>query len=124
MITSRSNSEAISSTSSSGSDCVAVRISFSSFMRYVMIRGIGTPSACERSRTVTPDCTVTGPVGGAVGCCCFGRASWRSRAARASRWRAAPPSITTRRLRPELPPRGRIGRLGLLGPLAMAQASV
>ena len=26
--------------------------------------GTGTPSACERSRTVTPDWTVTGPVGG------------------------------------------------------------
>ena len=38
------------------SDCVAVRISFSSFIRYLMICGIGTPSACERSRTVTPDC--------------------------------------------------------------------
>ena len=28
-----------------------------------MISAIGTPSACERSRTVTPDSTVTGPVG-------------------------------------------------------------
>src|ERR1700757_4497873 len=36
-------------------------------MRSVMIFGIGTPSACERSRTLTPDSTETGPVGGAGG---------------------------------------------------------
>ena len=34
----------------------------------LMICGIGTPSACEKSRTVTPDWTLTGPVGGATGC--------------------------------------------------------
>ena len=28
-----------------------------------MICGIATPSACEKSRSVTPDSTVTGPVG-------------------------------------------------------------
>jgi hypothetical protein len=28
---------------------------------------IGTPSACEKSRTLTPDSTETGPVGGAAG---------------------------------------------------------
>ena len=30
----------------------------------LMIWTAGTPSACEKSRTVTPDGTVTGPVGG------------------------------------------------------------
>ena len=55
-------------TSSSESDWVAVRIC-PRFMRILMIWGIDTPSACERSLTVTPDSTVTGPVGGATGCC-------------------------------------------------------
>ena len=32
-----------------------------------MICGIGMPRACERSLTVAPDSTVTGPVGGAAG---------------------------------------------------------
>src|SRR6188474_1595793 len=92
-------------------------------MRILMIWDIGTPSAPERSLTVTPDSTVTGPVGGGGGrgaACCE-----RSRAARASRPRAAPPSITTRRRRPPWPPpRGRIGRFGLLGPSAMRLPSV
>src|SRR4029450_11465355 len=47
------------------------------------------------------------------------------RAARASRPRAAPPSITTRRRRPPAPPpRGRIGRFGLFGPSAIRLTSV
>src|SRR6188474_1443977 len=94
-------------------------------MRILMIWDIGTPSAPERSLTVTPDSTVTGPVGGGGGgvrgaACCE-----RSRAARPSRPRALPPSITTRRRRPAWPPpRGRIGRFGLLGPSAMRLLSV
>src|SRR5919204_591704 len=67
---------------------------------------------------VTPDSTVTGPVGWTTSRGCFGRASARSRAWRPSwRGRAAPVSITTRRLRrpPVAPWRGRIGRLGLFG---------
>src|SRR6476659_7098522 len=94
-------------------------------MRILMIWDIGTPSAPDRSLTVTPDSTVTGPVGGGGGgvrgaACCE-----RSRAARASRPRADPPSITTRRrLPPWPPPRGRIGRFGLFGPSAMRHLSV
>src|SRR5438874_1437039 len=66
----------------------------------LMISGIGLPSAWERSLTVTPDSTVTGPVGWTTSRGCFGRASARSRAWRLSwRGRAAPVSITTRRLR-------------------------
>src|SRR6185503_6186164 len=93
-------------------------------MRILMIWDIGTPSAPERSFTVTPDSTVTGPVGGGAGV--RGAACWeRSRAARASRPRAEPPSITTRRrLPPCPPPRGRIGRFGLFGPSAMRPLSV
>src|SRR5205807_1790358 len=93
----------------------------------VMIFGIGTPSACERSRTLTPDSTETGPVGGGAG----GRGSrrWLSwRACRCSREGRAPPwSMTTRRRRPPgppPPPRGRSGRFGLLPSLAMALTSV
>jgi len=37
-----------------------------------MISCIGTPSACEKSRTVTPDSTNAGPVGGAIGWSDFG----------------------------------------------------
>ena len=40
----------------------------------LMICGIGTPSACEKSRSVTPDSTVTGPVGGATSRGCLGLA--------------------------------------------------
>src|SRR5439155_1920542 len=92
-----------------------------------MMLGIGTPSACDRSRTLTPDSTDTGPVGGGAG----GRgsrlrcASWR--ACRCSREGRAPPwSITTRRRRPPAPPppRGRSGRFGLLPPLAIGHISV
>ncbi len=63
IVTSRSSSAAISSTSSSESDCVAVFI-WPSAISILMICGIETPSACEKSRSVTPDSTVTGPVGG------------------------------------------------------------
>ena len=62
IVTSRSTSAAISSTSSSVSDCVAVLLRLRP-IRILMIWAIGTPSACERSRTVTPDSTETGPVG-------------------------------------------------------------
>ena len=85
--------------------------------------GIGTPSACERSLTVTPDSTVTGPVGGATGVFSFGFCSCWSRRWRPSwRGRAAPVSITTRRLRRPAgaPWRGRIGRLGLFGRSAIS----
>ena len=56
MSISRPTSVAISSTSSSESDCVAVRI-WPRLIRNLMICGIATPSACERSWTVTPDWT-------------------------------------------------------------------
>ena len=62
IVTSRSSSAAISCTSSSVSDCVAVFIVLR-FISSLMICGIATPSACEKSRSVTPDSTVTGPVG-------------------------------------------------------------
>ena len=124
IVTSRSTSAAISSTSSSESDCVAVRI-WPRPIRILMICAICTPSAADRSLTVTPDSTVTGPVG-CAGACGRAGACWeRSRAARASRPRAAPPSITTRRRRPPWPPpRGRIGRFGLFGPSAIRPSSV
>src|SRR5581483_10757512 len=85
------------------------------------------PSACERSRTLTPDSTETGPVGGgAGGRGSRGRLSWR--AWRCSREGRAPPwSMTTRRRRPPPappPPRGRSGRFGLLPPLAIRHISV
>jgi len=85
-----------------------------------------TPMACERSWTLTPDSTETGPVGGGAG----GRGSrrWLSwRACRCSRVGRCPPwSMTTRRRRPggPPPPRGRSGRFGLLPPLAMALPNV
>ncbi len=113
-------SEAISSTSSSLSDWVAVRI-WPRPMRILMMLGIGTPSACEKSRTLTPDSTETGPVGGVPARAARGRRlSWR--ACRCSRGGRAPPwSMTTRRRRPPAPPppRGRSGRFGLLPPLAI-----
>src|SRR5438477_13197153 len=87
----------------------------------LMMSGTVLPIAAERSFTVTPEGTLTGPVGGATGCF-GGRASCRSRAWRAfSRGLLAALSITTRRLRRPVtaPWRGRIGRLGLLGPLAI-----
>ena len=123
IVTSRSTSDAISSTSSSESDWVAVRICPRP-IRILMIWDIGTPSAPDRSLTVTPDSTVTGPVGCGAGCARGGAWADRSRAARASRPRAAPPSITTRRRRPPgPPPRGRIGRFGLFGPSAMRRVA-
>src|SRR2546430_12507240 len=85
-----------------------------------MISGTVFPSAADRSLTVTPDGTATGPVAGAAGC--FGwRGSWRSRACRGdSRGRAAGLSITTRRPRRPVaaPLPGPVGRFGLLEPLA------
>jgi hypothetical protein len=39
----------------------------------IMIFGAGTWSACDRSRTVTPDSTTTGPVGATTSRGCFGR---------------------------------------------------
>src|SRR5207248_803569 len=128
IVTSRPTSVAINSTSSSDSDCVAVFMTLRP-MRILMMFCIGTPSACEKSRTLTPDSTETGPVGGAAGwrasrrgpSCCPPRAwrpSWRGR--------AAPVSMTTRRRRlpGPAPPRGRSGRLGLLPPLAICLLSV
>src|SRR5436305_231530 len=117
MLTSRPTSAAISSTSSSESDWVTV-LGAPRPISIVISFGTGTPSAWERSLTVMPDSTVTGPVGGATGVFSFGLTSVRSRAWRPSwRGRAAPVSITTRRLRrpPVAPWRGRIGRLGLFG---------
>src|SRR4051794_32022570 len=123
-VTSRPTSAAISSTDSSARDCVIWTISPRPIM-ILMICAAGMPSACERSRTVTPDGTVTGPVGWMTGCCDFGFASWRSPA----RWRLSPGrgrwlplSMTTRRfLPPGPPPRGLMGLLGL--PFAMCQGS-
>src|SRR5207249_10079764 len=89
----------------------------------MMILGAGTPSAWERSRTVTPDGTVIGPVGATTSRGVLGRDASRSRCCcRASRGRAAALSITTRRLRrwPAPPWRGRMGRLGLFEPAALA----
>ena len=63
--TSRSTSVAISSTDSSESDWVIVTISPSPIM-ILMICATGIPSAADRSLTLTPDGTVTGPVGGAT----------------------------------------------------------
>src|SRR6266536_2005297 len=123
IVTSRFSSAAISSTSSSVSDWVAV-FGTPSPIRIVMMFGIETPSACERSRTLTPDSTAAGPVG-ATGAwrgsrrwpSCWPRA-WRG----SCRGRAAWLSMTTRRLRlpGPPPPRGRSGRFGLLPPLAIS----
>ena len=119
IVTSRSSSVAMTSISSSDSDCVAVRI-WPSPMRILMSSPIGTPSACEMSLTVAPDSTVTGPVGATTGCCWRGGPTpERSRGCRPSRLRAPPPSMTTRLFLPPGPWRGRIGRLGLLRPSAI-----
>ena len=48
-------------------------------------------------------------------------AARRSRGCRPSRLLAPPPSMTTRLFRPALPPRGRIGRFGLLRPSAISR---
>jgi hypothetical protein len=61
-MTSRPTSAAISSTSSSVRVCVICTIS-PRFIMILMICAAGMPSAWEKSRTVTPDGTVTGPVG-------------------------------------------------------------
>ena len=66
IVISRFSPVAISSTSSSDTDCVAVRMTPTS-MRILMMSDIGMPRACERSLTDAPDATVTGPVGGATG---------------------------------------------------------
>ncbi len=73
MMISRPTSAAIISTSSSESDWVAVRI-WPRLIRSLMICGIAMPTACERSLTVTPDCTFTGPVGATTGAVDLGRA--------------------------------------------------
>ena len=90
----------------------------------MMIFGAGTPSACERSRTLTPDSTVTGPVGRddltrrLRPCSLAVRAAAGAR--RAARFAAL--SMTTRRLRrwPAPPCRGRMGLFGLFEPGSFA----
>ena len=76
----------------------------------LMISGTETPSAAEKSLTVAPELTLTGPVGcAAPAAAARGRAVFWPRAAGASgRGRAACVSMTTRRLRrpPGAPPRG------------------
>ena len=67
IVISRLSSVPTSSTSSSESDCVICTIWPRPIM-ILMIWAAGTPSACERSRTETPDGTVAGPVGGATSC--------------------------------------------------------
>ena len=100
IVISRSISAAISSTSSSESDCVTV-FGVPIFIRILMISGTFWPSACERFWTVIPDSTVTGPVCGTISRGCFGWRGVSSRRWRESwRGRPAPVSITTRRLRP------------------------
>src|SRR5712691_10008454 len=127
IVTSRFSSVAISSTSSSESDCVAV-FGAPRLNRILMMSPIETPSACEKSRRLTPDSTETGPVGGAAGARVLSRRGASSRPRppwRGSRGRAAWLSMTTRRLRlpGPLPPRGRSGRFGL-PPLAISLLSV
>ena len=100
IVISRSISAAISSTSSSDSDCVTV-FGVPIFIRILMISGTFWPSACERFWTVIPDSTVTGPVCGTISRGVFGWRGVSSRRWRESwRGRPAPVSITTRRLRP------------------------
>src|SRR5215213_10826500 len=88
-------------------------------MRILMMFGSGTPSACERSRTETPDSTLMGPLGGGAGGPLV-RPSGRSGAFRRSPGRPPgepAPSMTTRRLRRPLgaPCLGRMGLLGRFG---------
>ena len=90
-----------------------------------MICGIATPSACEKSRSVTPDSTVTGPVGATTSRGCRGpRSAGRSPGRWRWPWPGRPPpwSITTRRRPFGPPPRGLIGLFGF--PLAIASSSV
>ena len=123
IVTSRSSSAAISWTSSSVSDCVAVFI-VPRFISSLMICGMATPSACEKSRSVTPDSTVAGPVGAATS---RGWRGPRSAGRSLGRWRCPvpgrppPPSMTTRRRPFGPPPRGLIGLFGL--PLAIWSGS-
>ena len=119
IVISRFSSAARSSTSSSVSDCVAVFRAPRAMS--ILIRScIPTPSACENSRTVMPDGTVTGPVGRTISFGCFGTAGpprWSRGPRPSGRGRAAPVSMTTRRLRPGPPPWR--GLIGLFGPSAM-----
>jgi hypothetical protein len=87
IVISRSSSAAISITSSSDSDCVAVFI-VPSPIRSLMICGIATPSACEKSRSVTPDSTVAGPLGATTS---RGVLGWRSAERSPGRWRCPCP---------------------------------
>src|SRR5436305_6769700 len=86
---------------------------------------MATPSAGEKSRSVTPDSTVAGPVGATTS---RGWRGVRSAGLSPGRWRCPvpgrppPPSITTRRRPLGPPPRGLIGLLGL--PLAIRRSSV
>ena len=102
IVTSRSSSAAISSTSSSDSDCVAVSHLAEPHQDLDDLAASATPSACERSLTVTPDSTVTGPVGGAISR--GARLARRSRGAGAVRRGRPRRSITTRRFRLPGPP--------------------
>src|SRR3954471_12906507 len=85
-------------------------------MSSLMICGIATPSACEKSRSVTPDSTVAGPVGATTS---RGWRGPRSAGRSLGRWRwpvpgrPPPPSMTTRRRPFGPPPRGLIGLFGL-----------
>ena len=118
-------SAAISPTASSERDWVMVTISPRPIM-ILMIDATGIPSACESSLTVTPDWTVTGPVGTTTSRGCFGWRSVRSRAWRESgRGLLACESMTTRRLRRPPPGawRGRIGLLGRFCPCSSAMVS-
>ena len=90
IVISRSSSVPMISTSSSDSDCVAVRI-WPSPMRILMSSGIGR-RACERSLTVTPDSTVIGPVGGGAG-------AWRGCGGALERSQACRPDCALRRPR-------------------------
>ena len=108
IVISRSSSVPISSTASSVSDCVMPTSSPRPIIVFWMT-AVETLSVVARSFTVTPDGTVTGPVGATAS----SRLSERSppprprprpwlRVSRAGR--AAPVSITTRRRRPAAAP--------------------
>ena len=59
-----------------------------------MICGIATPSACEKSRSVTPDSTVTGPVGATTSRGCRGpRSAGRSPGRWRWPWPGRPPPL-------------------------------
>ena len=113
IVTSRFSSAASSSTSSSDRDWFAFFIC-PRFINSLISSATEVPSACEKSRRVTPDSTVTGPVGGATSRGVFG---WRGSARSPGRCRCPAPgrplpaSITTRRFRLPGPP----PPLGLIG---------